>query len=113
MKFWQKLAQIFSGILNGYLIAQGMKLITILSGFLLLAQNLSGGAGSNSFLSSIAAWGLLLVGMVFALAVGVISNFLLIAFVPISGVVSSFTSAAIVLWYVLPIATSVVLSLFG
>lgn len=111
MKFWQKLAQIFLGIFVGYCISQVMRLTVIFSGVLFLAHNF-GGTGRNSFLYFLASWGLLFIGLIVALAVGIISNFLLIAFLPISGIISSCTSIAIVLWYIVPILTSFLLSLF-
>ena len=100
MKFWKNLAQVFFGVFAGYWIVQVMKTITFFSGILLIAQGLSGGGGS--FWGSIMSWGLLLFGAVVALAIGIVSNFLLIVFLPISGFVSSFISAVMTLWFIAP-----------
>ena len=101
---WSKLAQIFFGIIAGYLIVKIMLIISTLSMIWLIGIGLSG--GSASFISWLMAWGLFLIGLIVASTIGVISNMLLIAFVPISGVISSLISTLAAIYYILQLAAS-------
>ena len=106
MKFWSKLAQIFLGIFAGYWITKIMLLISTFSMIGIIGIGLSGGGAS--LISLLVAWGFFLVGLAVALAVGTIANMLLIAFVPISGVISAVISAMAVIYYILQLLASFV-----
>ncbi len=102
MKFWKNLAQVFFGIIIGYVIARIMHIVLAFSSIPLLVQALSITNGeSGSVLGAIVSLGMILAGFVVAIAIGIISNFLLIAFIPIPGVVSSCTSAVMTLYLLL------------
>ena len=108
MKFWQKLAQVFLGIFVGYWISQLVFSISFNSGLLLAGLNISGGGAS--FVYWLMGWGLLLIGTLLAFGVGVIINYLLIAFLPLTGVVSSLVSLTITLWKIIPIIIAMIIN---